>query len=284
VRFSNELERNAALTEMNGHFLSNRPIRVSLATAKKTSGVHPLLASQSQLVAPYPQPLHPSDLDPTNTTLFIGGLSGQVMEEQLRGVFSQFGEIIYVKIPHGKGCGFVQFVLRTAAERAIMAMNGKVLGNSAMRISWGRSSSRSNSLSGPGALPPVGGVPPPAQLTPSPSLSPSPSPSPNLNLQSSLLSLNVQHLKQQQQQFGSTMSFPSSMSGPGSVDVLSVASAGNSFPETTSMNTLYPFSSDSRSASSYSNATDPPSSMGEPMASPELPSSMLHLEAVQTFF
>ena len=42
----------------------------------------------------------------------------------------------------GKGCGFVQFVLRTAAERAMTAMNGQVLGASAMRISWGRSSSR----------------------------------------------------------------------------------------------------------------------------------------------
>lgn len=42
----------------------------------------------------------------------------------------------------GKGCGFVQFVLRTAAERAMATMNGQVLGASAMRISWGRSSSR----------------------------------------------------------------------------------------------------------------------------------------------
>lgn len=46
--------------------------------------------------------------------------------------------------PHlqGKGCGFVQFVLRTAAERAMATMNGQVLGAGAMRISWGRSSSR----------------------------------------------------------------------------------------------------------------------------------------------
>ena len=36
----------------------------------------------------------------------------------------------------------MQFVLRTAAERAMTAMNGQVLGASAMRISWGRSSSR----------------------------------------------------------------------------------------------------------------------------------------------
>lgn len=136
VRFSVELERNMALTDMNGHFLSNRPIRVSLATAKKNAQM-----AQNQQNT---QSIHPSDLDPTNTTLFIGGLSSQVVEDQLRIVFGQFGDIIYVKIPQGKGCGFVQYVLRSSAERAMMAMNGKILGNSAMRISWGRSSGRSS--------------------------------------------------------------------------------------------------------------------------------------------
>ncbi|KAL4854055.1 Polyadenylate-binding protein RBP45 [Chlorella vulgaris] len=133
VRFSVESERDKALTEMNGHFLSNRPIRVSLATAKKNANT----TTASAVQAP-----HPSDFDPTNTTLFIGGLSGGVTEEQLRASFARFGDIIYVKIPAGKGCGFVQFVLRTAAERAMSAMNAQVLGSSAMRISWGRSSSR----------------------------------------------------------------------------------------------------------------------------------------------
>ena len=47
-------------------------------------------------------------------------------EEALRAVFARFGDIIYVKIPQGKGCGFVQFVLRTAAEQAMSAMNGQV--------------------------------------------------------------------------------------------------------------------------------------------------------------
>ncbi|GAB4813815.1 hypothetical protein N2152v2_000861 [Parachlorella kessleri] len=133
VRFASEPERDKALTEMNGHFLSNRPIRVSLATAKKNANA----TTASAVQAP-----HPSDFDPTNTTLFIGGLSPSVSEEALRAVFARFGDIIYVKIPQGKGCGFVQFVLRTAAEQAMSAMNGQVLGNSALRISWGRSSSR----------------------------------------------------------------------------------------------------------------------------------------------
>eukprot|EP00887_Chlorella_sp_A99_P001735 scaffold8.g1735.t1 len=178
VRFSQPEERDRALTEararllgfgMSGHFLSNRPIRVSLATAKKNTGGGGAAAGPGMGGPLGPGGAmggpggggapHPSDLDPTNTTLFIGGLSSQVTEEQLRSSFARFGDIIYVKIPQGKGCGFVQasrilrkilrkilqstaFVLRTAAERAMAAMNGQVLGTSAMRISWGRSSSR----------------------------------------------------------------------------------------------------------------------------------------------
>jgi hypothetical protein len=39
VRFGSEAERDRALGEMSGHFISNRPIRVSLATAKKSSSL-----------------------------------------------------------------------------------------------------------------------------------------------------------------------------------------------------------------------------------------------------
>ncbi|KAK2076685.1 hypothetical protein QBZ16_005445 [Prototheca wickerhamii] len=133
VRFLSEEQRDKALETMGGHFLSNRPIRVHLATAKKSSSN----TTSTSLQAP-----HPSDFDTSNTTLFIGGLSSQVTEDELRGAFARFGDIIYVKIPAGKGCGFVQFVLRVAAEQAMQALNGAVMGGGAIRISWGRSSSR----------------------------------------------------------------------------------------------------------------------------------------------
>lgn len=45
-----ENERDKALTEMNGHFLSNRPIRVSLATAKKNANT----TTASAVQAPHP--------------------------------------------------------------------------------------------------------------------------------------------------------------------------------------------------------------------------------------
>ena len=49
-----EVERAKALTEMNGHFLSNRPIRVSLATAKKNANT----TTASAVQAPHPSGAH----------------------------------------------------------------------------------------------------------------------------------------------------------------------------------------------------------------------------------
>lgn len=44
--------------------------------------------------------------------MFVGGLDPNVSEDDLRQTFSQYGEIASVKIPVGKQCGFVQFVVR----------------------------------------------------------------------------------------------------------------------------------------------------------------------------
>lgn len=38
MRFGNEGERDRSLNEMMGHYIASRPIRVSLATAKKNPG------------------------------------------------------------------------------------------------------------------------------------------------------------------------------------------------------------------------------------------------------
>lgn len=105
VRFANENERDRAL-EMQGFSLSGRPIRVSLATARRSGaangvggmGAGPYGGGASAVP-------HPAELDPTNTTLFIGGLSAGVSEEQLRAIFGQYGDIVYTKIPAGKGAG-----------------------------------------------------------------------------------------------------------------------------------------------------------------------------------
>ncbi|KAK4249477.1 hypothetical protein C7999DRAFT_12693 [Corynascus novoguineensis] len=187
VRFSDESDQQRALVEMQGVYCGNRPMRISTATPKTRShqygGAHGQGANQ--MIPPVPghpgpmwgapafygqgaafNPMQPMNqfTDPNNTTVFVGGLSGYVTEDELRSFFQGFGEITYVKIPPGKGCGFVQFVHRHAAEMAINQMQGYPIGNSRVRLSWGRS--QNNSGVGtpyrPAPPPPhyMGGMPP----------------------------------------------------------------------------------------------------------------------------
>ncbi|KKK26193.1 mRNA binding post-transcriptional regulator (Csx1), partial [Aspergillus rambellii] len=156
VRFSDENDQQRALSEMQGVYCGNRPMRISTATPKnKGPGVVPGgmgMPGPANMYPPMgappmgfygaPQPMN-QFTDPNNTTVFVGGLSGYVTEDELRSFFQGFGEITYVKIPPGKGCGFVQFVQRHAAEMAINQMQGYPIGNSRVRLSWGRSQNNS---------------------------------------------------------------------------------------------------------------------------------------------
>ncbi|KAL2885517.1 hypothetical protein HOO65_080467 [Ceratocystis lukuohia] len=166
VRFSDENDQQRALVEMQGVYCGNRPMRISTATPKNRShgfGHHnmpnqggPMMGSGPQSQMGWPMPFNNGPYgnynpgnqmnqftDPNNTTVFVGGLSGYVTEDELRSFFQGFGEITYVKIPPGKGCGFVQFVHRHAAEMAINQMQGYPIGNSRVRLSWGRSQNNS---------------------------------------------------------------------------------------------------------------------------------------------
>lgn len=195
VRFTDESDQQRALVEMQGVYCGNRPMRISTATPKTRS--HQQYSSQGQHGGPMPmaapaqqqnmnwgmpygfnQPAPPAAnnfnaamqpmnqfTDPNNTTVFVGGLSGYVTEDELRSFFQGFGDITYVKIPPGKGCGFVQFVHRHAAEMAINQMQGYPIGNSRVRLSWGRSQNNSGVGTPYRPAPPPphwgGGMPPP---------------------------------------------------------------------------------------------------------------------------
>ncbi|TPX41134.1 hypothetical protein SeLEV6574_g06236 [Synchytrium endobioticum] len=160
VRFSDENDQARALTEMTGIYCGSRPMRVSVATPKAGGQQQQSGSTGGRGVgtmggmggaaagggggaggmtygAPMQSGYNPFT-DPTNTTVFVGGLSSNVTEDDLRTYFGPFGEIQYTKIPPGKGCGFVQFSNRTSAEAAIAQMNGYAIGNSRVRLSWGR--------------------------------------------------------------------------------------------------------------------------------------------------
>ncbi|XP_015089768.1 polyadenylate-binding protein RBP47-like isoform X2 [Solanum pennellii] len=139
VRFDDESERSRAMTEMNGIYCSSRAMRIGVATPKKPSPMQQY-SSQAGGHASNGAATQTSqtDSDLSNTTVFVGGLDSEVTDEELRQSFSQFGNVVSVKIPAGKGCGFVQFSERSAAEDAIEKLNGTVIGAQTVRLSWGR--------------------------------------------------------------------------------------------------------------------------------------------------
>ncbi|ODQ68248.1 RNA-binding domain-containing protein, partial [Nadsonia fulvescens var. elongata DSM 6958] len=144
VRFADEADMQHALTEMQGFYFNGRPLRISNAQGHGgPGGPGPIMYSPQMGMPPVgyfgaPQSMN-QFTDPNNTTVFVGGLSSNVTEDELRLFFTSFGDITYVKIPPGKGCGFVQFVQRHSAEQAITQMQGYPIGNSRVRLSWGRS-------------------------------------------------------------------------------------------------------------------------------------------------
>lgn len=129
VRFGDESEQLRAMSEMNGVMCSGRAMRVGAATNKKNS-----VGTGSYQNAQGTQ----TDSDPNNTTIFVGNLDSNVTDEHLRQTFTAYGDLVHVKIPVGKQCGFVQFANRRSAEEALNALNGMQLGGRNVRLSWGR--------------------------------------------------------------------------------------------------------------------------------------------------
>lgn len=74
--------------------------------------------------------------------IFVGDLSPDIENHQLREAFAPFGEISDCKIVResqsnkSKGYAFISFVRKEDAENAIQSMNGQWLGTKAIRTNW----------------------------------------------------------------------------------------------------------------------------------------------------
>ncbi|KAJ2898534.1 hypothetical protein IWW38_001354 [Coemansia aciculifera] len=160
VRFADEADQQSALAEMQSQVIGSRAIRVSTATPKRTPTMTSFQHQQQQYQAvdgalgrdgagsPVPSEsssdsnaLYNPATDPNNTTVFVGGLTHPVSEEELHNFFATYGDVVYCKIPPNRGCGFVTFSKRGPAETAMRSLNGHVLGGARVRLSWGRSQS-----------------------------------------------------------------------------------------------------------------------------------------------
>lgn len=114
-------------------------------------------------------PLVPPE-DPTITTLWIGGVTAEITEADLRMKFEEFGALASVRIVQAKFCAFVTFSQRGGAEKAAASVyNSLNLKKTPLKVSWGQRKSTSNGaparpppgVRGAGGAAPSIGVPPP---------------------------------------------------------------------------------------------------------------------------
>ncbi|KAJ1111316.1 hypothetical protein NDU88_008652 [Pleurodeles waltl] len=86
-------------------------------------------------------------VDSTTTNLYLGNINPQMNEKMLCQEFGRFGPLASVKImwprtdqerARDRHCGFVAFMNRKDAERALKNLNGKVIQNFEMKLGWGK--------------------------------------------------------------------------------------------------------------------------------------------------
>ncbi|ALC40492.1 CG9346 [Drosophila busckii] len=121
--------------------------------------------------------------DPNTTNLYLGNLNPKISEQQLMEIFGRYGPLASIKImwprseeekQRGRNCGFVAYMSRKDAERALRTLNGRQVMNYEMRLGWGKTVPIMNTpIFAPQALleltlpPPPSGLPFNAQPPPS---------------------------------------------------------------------------------------------------------------------
>jgi len=84
--------------------------------------------------------------DPNTTNLYLGNLNPKISEQQLMEIFGRYGPLASIKImwprseeekQRGRNCGFVAYMSRKDAERALKTLNGRYIMGYEMRLGWG---------------------------------------------------------------------------------------------------------------------------------------------------
>jgi len=66
--------------------------------------------------------------------LYVGNLSYSITNDQLKELFSQYGEVKVANVIEGKGFGFVEMANGDEAEKAKVGLNGSDFKGRAIRI------------------------------------------------------------------------------------------------------------------------------------------------------
>ncbi len=94
----------------------------------------------------------PQEVDPNNTTLYIGGLPAGFPADDLQKGMSHYGTITRVNVPLGKDFAFVSYSTHEEAQKALES-RGMTLGFSGLRMHWSKSTSRAGAATPPATAP-----------------------------------------------------------------------------------------------------------------------------------
>lgn len=85
--------------------------------------------------------------DPNTTNIYLGNINPKMTEQQLMEAFGRYGPLASVKImwprteeerARNRNCGFVAFMSRRDAERALKYLNGIEIMSFEMKLGWGK--------------------------------------------------------------------------------------------------------------------------------------------------
>lgn len=183
VSFRERSAAQAAIDEMHGQSIADRPMRVDWARTKTNAATRAaalgLPETDRAAATTSSAPAGRSQLDfaavagqtpPGFTTAYVSGLPPDVSDQVLREAFGGHGEIADVRIPesaraHGgdKLYAFVVYADHDSAARAICsAQGGLVVAGRPVTVQWGRESSSrtpgAGAAGGPRGMGAIGGV------------------------------------------------------------------------------------------------------------------------------
>jgi pre-mRNA-splicing factor RBM22/SLT11 len=76
--------------------------------------------------------------DQSVTTLWVGNVDEKLVEDDMRGVFSKYGDAQY-KMVSSRNCAFITFNSRASAEAAMLGLFNKLqVHGQSLRLAWGR--------------------------------------------------------------------------------------------------------------------------------------------------
>lgn len=120
----------------------------TVARAMMPNQIHTVLENPEPIYRDTSEPQGSFDTgDPNTTNLYLGNLNPKITEQQLMELFGKYGPLASVKImwprseeekSRGRNCGFVAFMARRDAERALRRLAGKDVMGYEMRLGWGK--------------------------------------------------------------------------------------------------------------------------------------------------